>query len=122
MGIEAFAERARHELLATGDTVRKRTAGTASELTGQEEYIARLAVDGRRPWPASGSQTYRPSVKHDGPSEVEAVVSRAHSGQQAFDAFAGQRALPFAEHAPHDEAARHGFHRGEHDPAGQFGH
>ena len=49
MGIEAFAERARHELLATGDTVRKRTARTASELTGQEEHIARLAVDGRRP-------------------------------------------------------------------------
>jgi DNA-binding CsgD family transcriptional regulator len=47
MGIEAFAERARHELLATGDTVRKPTAGTASDLTGQEEHIARLAVDGR---------------------------------------------------------------------------
>ena len=26
MGIEAFAERARRELLATGETVRKRTA------------------------------------------------------------------------------------------------
>jgi DNA-binding CsgD family transcriptional regulator/tetratricopeptide (TPR) repeat protein len=47
MGIEAFAERARRELLATGDTVRKRTAGTASELTAQEAHIARLAVDGR---------------------------------------------------------------------------
>jgi DNA-binding CsgD family transcriptional regulator/tetratricopeptide (TPR) repeat protein len=47
MGIEAFAERARRELLATGDTVRKRTAGTASELTAQETHIARLAVDGR---------------------------------------------------------------------------
>jgi DNA-binding CsgD family transcriptional regulator len=47
MGIEAFAERARHELLATGDTVRKRTVQTASELTAQEAHIARLAVDGR---------------------------------------------------------------------------
>jgi DNA-binding CsgD family transcriptional regulator len=47
MGIEAFAERARRELLATGDTVRKPTAGTVSELTAQEAYIARLAVDGR---------------------------------------------------------------------------
>ena len=47
MGIEAFAERARRELLATGDTVRKRTAETASDLTAQEEHIARLAVDGR---------------------------------------------------------------------------
>ena len=47
MGIEAFAERARRELLATGDTVRKRTAETASELTAQEAHIARLAGDGR---------------------------------------------------------------------------
>jgi DNA-binding CsgD family transcriptional regulator len=47
MGIEAFAERARRELLATGDTVRKRTAGTVSELTAQEAHIARLAVEGR---------------------------------------------------------------------------
>ena len=47
MGIEAFAERARRELLATGDTVRKRTVQTASDLTAQEAHIARLAVDGR---------------------------------------------------------------------------
>jgi DNA-binding CsgD family transcriptional regulator len=47
MGIEAFAERARRELLATGDTVRKRTVETASELSAQEAHIARLAVDGR---------------------------------------------------------------------------
>jgi len=47
MGIEAFAERARRELLATGETVRKRTVETASELTAQEAHIARLAVDGR---------------------------------------------------------------------------
>ena len=46
MGIEAFAERARRELLATGDTVRKRTVQTASDLTAQEAHIARLAVDG----------------------------------------------------------------------------
>jgi DNA-binding CsgD family transcriptional regulator len=46
MGIEAFADRARHELLAAGDTVRKPTAGTVSELTAQEAHIARLAVDG----------------------------------------------------------------------------
>jgi hypothetical protein len=47
MGAEAFAERARHELLATGDTVRKRMVETVSELTAQEAHIARLAVDGR---------------------------------------------------------------------------
>jgi DNA-binding CsgD family transcriptional regulator len=47
VGMEAFAERARRELLATGDMVRKRTVETASELTAQEAHIARLAVDGR---------------------------------------------------------------------------
>ena len=47
MGIEAFAERTRRELAATGDTVRKRSVETASELTAQEACIARLAVDGR---------------------------------------------------------------------------
>ena len=46
MGIEAFAERSRRELLATGDTVRKRTVEAVSELTAQEAHIARLAVDG----------------------------------------------------------------------------
>ena len=47
MGIQGFADRARRELLATGETVRKRTAETAAELTAQEMQIARLAGDGR---------------------------------------------------------------------------
>ena len=47
MGIEAFAERARRELLAVGDTVRKPTVKPVSELTAQEAHIARLAVGGR---------------------------------------------------------------------------
>ena len=46
MGIEAFAERARRELLAVGDTVRKPTVETVSELTAQEAHIARLAAVG----------------------------------------------------------------------------
>jgi DNA-binding CsgD family transcriptional regulator len=46
MGVAAFAERARHELLATGETVRKRTAETTGELTAQEAHIARLATRG----------------------------------------------------------------------------
>jgi DNA-binding NarL/FixJ family response regulator len=44
--MEAFAERARRELLATGEKVRKRTAETRDELTAQERQIARLARDG----------------------------------------------------------------------------
>jgi DNA-binding CsgD family transcriptional regulator len=49
MGVDAFAERARRELLATGVKTRRRTSGRHSqnELTGQEEHIARLARDGR---------------------------------------------------------------------------
>jgi DNA-binding CsgD family transcriptional regulator/tetratricopeptide (TPR) repeat protein len=46
IGMEAFAERARRELLATGEKVRKRSAETRDELTPQEEQIARLARDG----------------------------------------------------------------------------
>ena len=46
MGAEAFAERARRELLATGETVRKRTVETLDELTAQEAQVARLARDG----------------------------------------------------------------------------
>ncbi|MEU4301659.1 AAA family ATPase [Kitasatospora aureofaciens] len=44
-GMEAFAERARRELLATGETVRQRTVG-APVLTPQEAQIARLAAAG----------------------------------------------------------------------------
>jgi DNA-binding CsgD family transcriptional regulator len=46
MGAEAFAERARRELAATGEAVRARTAETYDELTAQEGQIARLARDG----------------------------------------------------------------------------
>ena len=45
MGAEAFAERARRELLAAGETVPKRTTQTRTELTAQEATIARLARD-----------------------------------------------------------------------------
>ena len=45
-GSEAFADRARRELQATGETARKRTAETRDDLTPQEAQIARLARDG----------------------------------------------------------------------------
>ena len=45
-GAEAFAERARRELSATGETVSRRTAETRDHLTPQEAQIARLAADG----------------------------------------------------------------------------
>jgi DNA-binding CsgD family transcriptional regulator len=46
IGAEGFAERARHELQATGETVRSRTDEARGVLTPQEAHIARLARDG----------------------------------------------------------------------------
>jgi DNA-binding CsgD family transcriptional regulator len=46
MGMEVFAERARRELLATGETVRKRRNESRDELTPQEWQIASLARGG----------------------------------------------------------------------------
>ncbi|WP_319452813.1 MULTISPECIES: ATP-binding protein [unclassified Mycobacterium] len=46
MGAQGFAERARRELAATGEKVRKKTVGSGNELTAQEAQIARLAADG----------------------------------------------------------------------------
>jgi DNA-binding CsgD family transcriptional regulator len=46
IGAEAFAERARRELVATGETARKRKDDTRGVLTPQEAQIARLAQEG----------------------------------------------------------------------------
>ena len=57
IGAEAFAERARGELLATGETVRKRTAETHDVLTAQERQIVRLAAE-RHTNPEIASQLF----------------------------------------------------------------
>ncbi len=57
MGMLAFAQRALHELQATGETVRKRRDDTRNDLTSQEEHIARLALEGRTN-PEIGAQLY----------------------------------------------------------------
>ncbi len=57
MGMEAFAECARRELIATGEKVRKRSVETVTTLTAQESYIARLARDGRTN-PEIGAQLF----------------------------------------------------------------
>ncbi|TVY00162.1 AAA family ATPase [Mycolicibacterium porcinum] len=46
MGAHAFAERARRELTATGEKVRKQPLASGDELTAQEAQIAQLARDG----------------------------------------------------------------------------
>jgi DNA-binding CsgD family transcriptional regulator/tetratricopeptide (TPR) repeat protein len=56
-GMEGFAERTRHELAATGETVRARSVDTATDLTAQETLIARLAAEGRSN-PEIGAQLF----------------------------------------------------------------
>ena len=46
IGMNGFAERARRERMATGETVRKRSPETRDSLTAQEAQIARLAAEG----------------------------------------------------------------------------
>jgi DNA-binding CsgD family transcriptional regulator len=57
IGMQAFAERSRRELSATGEKAPKRTAGTRGRLTPQEEQIARLAREGRTS-PEIGAQLF----------------------------------------------------------------
>jgi DNA-binding CsgD family transcriptional regulator len=57
IGMDAFAERARRELLATGETVRKRSVETQDELTPQEFQVARLAGGGHTN-PEIGAQLF----------------------------------------------------------------
>jgi DNA-binding CsgD family transcriptional regulator len=57
LGAAAFAERARGELAATGETVRKRTADTRGQLTAQETQIAELAREGHSN-PEIGAQLF----------------------------------------------------------------
>jgi hypothetical protein len=48
MGIDGFAERARRELLATGETVRKRTDETAGHSLGRKRRSRGSPVRGTR--------------------------------------------------------------------------
>jgi DNA-binding CsgD family transcriptional regulator len=57
MGAGAFAERARRELLATGETARRITPDTRDALTPQEVQVARLARDGHSN-PEIGAQLF----------------------------------------------------------------
>ena len=55
--MNAFAERARRELVATGETVRRRSPDARDDLTPQEIQIARLACEGLSN-PAIGAQLF----------------------------------------------------------------
>ena len=60
IGADGFADRARRELLVTGEIMRKRAVGTLEELTPQEAQIARLAAE-HRTNPEIGTQLFSSS-------------------------------------------------------------
>ena len=92
MGAAAFAERARRELSATGETVRKRTAETLDELTTQETQVARLARDGHTN-PEIGAQLFI------SPRTVEYHLHKAFTKLGISSRRELRRALPGVEHA-----------------------
>jgi DNA-binding CsgD family transcriptional regulator len=92
MGAEAFAERARRELSATGETVRKRTVETLDELTTQEAQVARLAAQGHTN-PEIGAQLFI------SPRTVEYHLHKVFPKLGISSRKELRRALPGAEHA-----------------------
>jgi DNA-binding CsgD family transcriptional regulator len=92
MGAEAFAERARRELAATGETVRKRTVETLDELTTQEVQVARLAADGHTN-PEIGAQLFI------SPRTVEYHLRKVFTKLGISSRKELRRALPGTEHA-----------------------
>ena len=92
MGAAAFAERARRELSATGETVRKRTVETLDELTTQEAQVARLAAQGRTN-PEIAAQLFI------SPRTVEYHLHKVFPKLGISSRKELRRALPGAEHA-----------------------
>ncbi len=93
MGAHGFAERARHELLATGEKARKRRDDTRDELTPQEEQIARLAREGRTN-PEIGAELFL------SPRTVEWHLKRVFTKLGISSRRALRDALPSREPAP----------------------
>jgi DNA-binding CsgD family transcriptional regulator len=95
MGAQAYAERARRELRATGETVHGRTGGRLEELTAQEAQIARLAVEGLTN-PGIGAQLYlsRRTVEW----HLRKVFTKlgVSSRRELHGAMAGERAVSSA--------------------------
>jgi hypothetical protein len=96
--MDAFAERARRELVATGAKRRQRIDETRDQLTPQEEQIARLARDGLSN-PEIGARPV-PQPAHGG-------VAPAQGVRQARDYLANG-----PPHSPSDAAGSEGLRRG----------
>jgi DNA-binding CsgD family transcriptional regulator len=87
MGVEAFAERAARELLATGERARKRTSDTRGQLTAQETQIAELAREGHSN-PEIGAQLFI------SPRTVEYHLHKVFTKLEISSRNELQRALP----------------------------
>ena len=88
MGMEAFAERARRELRATGDTARTRAvpaaraAGASDGLTAQEAQVARLAREGLSN-PEIGARLFHQPAHRPVPPQPRLHQARHHVPQPA---------------------------------------
>ena len=89
IGMAAFAERARQELIATGETARKRSVETVTTLTAQETLIARLARDGRTN-PEIGAQLFLPHGRSNGTCARSSPNSRSAPAANCRRARAGR--------------------------------
>ena len=98
IGMEAFAERARRELIATGEKVRKRSDESRDQLTPQEEQIARLARDG------SVEPGDRRATVHQCPHRRVAPEPCLHEARHQLSPAASGRA-PQGQSRPHRRLA-----------------
>ena len=95
-GMEAFAERARRELVATGEKARRRTDDTRGDLTSQEAQIAALARQGRSN-PEIGAQLFlspRTVEWHLHKVFAKLEISSRKGLAAALDAQRGKRPVP----------------------------
>ncbi|WP_433165353.1 ATP-binding protein [Kribbella sp. CA-247076] len=95
IGAEAFAERARRELAATGETIRPRAGRSVDLLTAQEAQIARLAADGLTNAQIASQLFLSPHTVEWHLRKVFSklgVTSRRHLGKPLAEATATRRA------------------------------
>jgi FixJ family two-component response regulator len=102
--VSRFAERARCELLATGEKARKRSPETFAELTAQEALIARLASEGRAN-PEIGAELFlspRTVEWHLRKSHLQAGCSHPQGTHQGY---VRHRRMRLGDHRPRQRAA-----------------